>query len=213
MDCRASLAMTKTTLVIARPQAVAIHGTWRSVQLSDVLPTPWRNGGGVTRELLAWPSPRDWIWRMSVAEVAHSGPFSRFEGVQRWFAVLGGAGVRLDVAGRLQTLTCRSAPFCFDGAEPVACDLVDGATQDFNLMVRTNKAAAQMKRVCGTLSMVLDAPRTIAIYAARAVTTVLLKQDSLKIPAHSLAWQTLPAGITVQINTTDALWMEIDVCA
>lgn len=187
--------------------------SWAVLHLDDVSPSAWRNGGGVTRELLAWPNPQDWIWRMSVAEVARSGPFSRFEGMQRWFAVLGGAGVRLDVAGRLQTLTCRSAPFCFDGAEPVACDLIDGATQDFNLMVRVNKAAAQMKRISGTVSMVLDAPKTIAIYVARAVTTVLLKQDSLKIPAHSLAWQTLPVGTTVQINTTEALWMEIDVCA
>jgi environmental stress-induced protein Ves len=187
--------------------------SWAVLHLDDVLPTPWRNGGGVTRELLARPSLQDWIWRMSVAEVARSGPFSRFEGIQRWFAVLGGAGVRLNMGEHTHELTCRSAPFCFDGASPVDCQLLNGATQDFNLMVRAEKAAAQMKRVCGTLSMVLDAPRTIAIYAARAVTTVLLKQESLKIPAHSLAWQTLPAGTTVQINTTEALWMEIDVCA
>ncbi|MDO8252256.1 MAG: HutD family protein, partial [Rhodoferax sp.] len=77
---------------------------WRLVQLADAVPRPWRNGGGVTRELLAWPQADDWIWRMSVAEVAHSGPFSRFEGVQRWFAVLGGAGVRLSVGGETHAL-------------------------------------------------------------------------------------------------------------
>lgn len=186
--------------------------SWAVLHLGDVLPTPWRNGGGVTRELLAWPNPQDWIWRMSVAEVARSGPFSRFQGVQRWFAVLGGAGVRLNMGEHTHELTSRSAPLCFDGAVPVDCQLLDGATQDFNLMVRANRAAARMKRVCGTLSMVLDAPKTIAIYAARAMTTVFLKQDSLKIPAYSLAWQTLPTGATVQIDTTEALWMEIDIC-
>ena len=28
--------------------------------LADVAPQPWRNGGGVTRELLAWPAAGDW---------------------------------------------------------------------------------------------------------------------------------------------------------
>ncbi|MDW3472061.1 HutD family protein [Escherichia coli] len=31
---------------------------------------PWRNGGGVTRQLLAWPDDENWllrtVWRMSV---------------------------------------------------------------------------------------------------------------------------------------------------
>ena len=68
---------------------------WKVINLADVVPTPWKNGGGTTRELIAWPDAEHWVWRMSVAEVAQSGPFSRFEGVQRWFAVLGGAGVAL----------------------------------------------------------------------------------------------------------------------
>ena len=72
--------------------------SWNVVRLADVAATPWRNGGGVTRELVAWPPQGEWQWRMSVAEVESSGPFSRFEGVQRWFAVLSGEGVALDIA-------------------------------------------------------------------------------------------------------------------
>jgi environmental stress-induced protein Ves len=52
--------------------------SWQIVPLEDVSPAPWRNGGGVTRELLAWPTPQDWDWRISVAEVEKNGPFSRF---------------------------------------------------------------------------------------------------------------------------------------
>ena len=51
----------------------------------------WRNGGGRTRELLAWPDAADWKVRVSVADVESDGPFSAFPGVQRWFAVLEGA--------------------------------------------------------------------------------------------------------------------------
>ncbi|MDP3170391.1 MAG: HutD family protein, partial [Polaromonas sp.] len=47
------------------------------IPLEDVAPTPWRNGGGVTRELIAWPTPQDWDWRISVAEIEKDGPFSR----------------------------------------------------------------------------------------------------------------------------------------
>ena len=88
---------------------------------------------------------------MSVATVAANGPFSRFEGVQRWFAVLGGAGVRLDVDGSQHSLTGSSAPFCFDGGSATQCELLAGATQDFNLMVRRRRASARMKRINGDL--------------------------------------------------------------
>ena len=110
---------------------------WHTVSLADVAATPWRNGGGVTRELVAWPPQGEWQWRMSVAVVEASGPFSRFEGVKRWFAVLGGAGVTLDIDGERCTLTTESAPLAFDGAAPTDCQLLNGATQDFNLMLRT----------------------------------------------------------------------------
>ena len=106
------------------------------MRLADVAATPWRNGGGVTRELVAWPPEGEWLWRMSVAEVETSGPFSRFDGVQRWFAVLSGAGVALDIDGERHTLTAESSPLAFDGAAPTDCQLLNGATQDFNLMVR-----------------------------------------------------------------------------
>jgi environmental stress-induced protein Ves len=41
---------------------------------------PWKNGGGVTRELLAWPGGGDWQVRISVAEIEADGPFSSFPG-------------------------------------------------------------------------------------------------------------------------------------
>src|SRR5512133_3890793 len=110
--------------------------TWQVVSLADAAPSPWRNGGGVTRELAAWPGAADWAWRISVAEVASDGPFSRFDGVQRWFAVLGGQGVRLKLPDAWRELTRASAPFQFEGELAIDCELLDGPTQDLNLMVR-----------------------------------------------------------------------------
>ncbi|HEY3634719.1 MAG TPA: HutD family protein, partial [Caldimonas sp.] len=56
------------------------------VRTADVPAQPWKNGGGVTRELLALPAGDDWRVRVSVAEVASDGAFSTFVGVDRWFA-------------------------------------------------------------------------------------------------------------------------------
>ncbi len=88
---------------------------------------------------------------MSVAEVDKSGPFSRFDGVERWFAVLEGAGVQLDVGGERHRLTAGDVPFFFDGAAATGCELIDGKTQDFNLMVRKGRAPSRMVRVSESL--------------------------------------------------------------
>ena len=106
------------------------------VGIDSVAPQPWRNGGGVTRELLAWPPGPDWRVRLSVADIEGNGPFSAFPGVARWFAVLEGAGVDLSVAGTTQRLRRGDAPFCFDGGTAADCRLLDGPTRDLNLMLR-----------------------------------------------------------------------------
>jgi environmental stress-induced protein Ves len=181
---------------------------WNRVALSDVQPSPWRNGGGVTRELLAWPTTQNWLWRMSVAEVAQSGPFSRFEGVQRWLAVLSGAGVRLSVDGHAQELTRDSAPFQFDGATTVQCELINGATQDFNLMLRGD-GTARMQRLAGTHGFLLNCASTVAIYANSGEVRVDVGRESTLLAPHTLGWRTLPADAVVRVQADDALWMEM----
>lgn len=187
--------------------------SWHLIHLAGVSASRWRNGGGVTRELLAWPGAQDWAWRLSVAEVASDGPFSRFDGVQRWFAVLDGAGVQLQLPDQTHVLTVDSAPLCFDGAVPVDCQLLDGATQDFNLMLRRDRASAHMQRLSGVTRFVTDVPKTIAIYAMGAGAGVLFGQETFAVPPHSLAWRSLPAGAALQVSAAHALWMEITPCA
>ena len=190
--------------------------TWQTVALADVAPSPWKNGGGTTRELLAWPGPADWVFRLSVAEVQADGPFSTFVGVQRWFAVLSGAGVRLQVGAAapygVHALTTASAPFCFDGAVPVDCALIDGATQDFNLMLRTDQARAQMQRVADSLKNEGAGPRTVAVWTGEAGAALWLGQECTPVGAHTLAWQALPAGAALEVIAPDALFMEIQPC-
>jgi environmental stress-induced protein Ves len=114
----------------------------RIIRAQDLPPVAWRNGGGQTRELLVWPGrsrqqvqgPYPWQLRVSLADVSQGGPFSAYPGVQRWFAVVEGAGVRLAFADAVHRLDARSAPLHFAGELPVDCELLDGPTRDLNLM-------------------------------------------------------------------------------
>ena len=112
------------------------------IDASAATPAPWKNGGGVTRELLRLPlgSKDDWTLRISVADVDTDGPFSSFPGITRWFAVLDGAGVRLRFADRTLEVRPGDAPLRFDGDEAPGCALLDGRTRDLNVMVRGDRA-------------------------------------------------------------------------
>ena len=174
--------------------------SWNVVNLADVAATPWRNGGGVTRELVAWPPEGEWLLRMSVAEVESSGPFSRFEGVQRWFAVLSGAGVALDIAGERHTLTADSAPLAFDGAATTDCQLLNGATQDFNLMVRGGGArAAARSAPCPPPAL-----RAPPLPAQNALPSSLLDEQSGAEPCMQRITQ--PTSFTVNAPKVIAIW-------
>jgi hypothetical protein len=89
---------------------------------------------------------KDWALRVSVAQIERDGPFSAFHGIDRWFAVVNGAGVRLQFGSQTHRLTQRSEPLAFDGAAPPGCELLDGMTLDINLMVRRNAGHANMQR-------------------------------------------------------------------
>ena len=173
---------------------------WHTVSLVDVAPTPWRNGGGGTRELVAWPPQGEWRWRMSVAEVTASGPFSVFEGVQRWFAVLRGAGVALNIAGTHHTLTTNSAPLNFDGAAPTACTLLAGPTQDFNLMVRSPGA-----RVAERSAQVKEEPAQRAGDTEQNAQPPWLRASAEANPARMLRLTT-PTRIAVDAPKIIAAW-------
>jgi environmental stress-induced protein Ves len=190
---------------------------WQHMALADATPLPWKNGGGTTRELLAWPpGAADWHWRISVAQVDADGPFSVFEGVQRCFAVLDGAGVELTSGqgGALQTqrLTQQSEAFCFDGALPVDCSLIKGPTQDLNLMVRSAHARAQMRRVRGMLAVTAQDGAVCALWTGPYGAVLRDANSVWPLPAQTLAWKTSVLAQALHIDSADALYMEIAPC-
>lgn len=185
--------------------------TWNLIRLGEAPASPWRNGGGVTRELAAWPTRDDWCWRISVAEVAADGPFSHFPGVQRWFAVVRGEGVRLAVDGRIHEMVGTSAPLEFDGAAQVDSWLLAGPTQDLNLMVQSERASGVMTRLTDPTRLATTGEGVLAVFVLDAPASVRLQNDDslVELPPHTLGWARLPAGTGVEIATSGALCMEI----
>jgi environmental stress-induced protein Ves len=186
--------------------------SWHITRLADARRSPWRNGGGTTRELARWPDSDDWIWRISVADITADGAFSCFAGVERWFTVLSGAGVRLSISERTHEADVLSDPLCFDGATPVNCQMRNGATQDLNLMVRRERASGHMTRVSGEQCFVQGKPSTVAVYATQAGAAVSLDGAVTAIPGDSLAWRSVPADTVLRLSAERAYWMAIELC-
>lgn len=181
--------------------------SWHRIPLGSVSPTPWRNGGGTTRELVVFPVREHWHWRLSVAEISQDGPFSRFEDVERWFAVLSGSGVHLAIDGTAQMLTPASAPVVFDGAALAECRLVDGPTQDFNLMVREGRG--RMERVYGDVAQAVSSGSAIALWSGAAPAQATFEGQTIELPPQTLAWRHLDMGGRVHVSAPDGLWIEI----
>lgn len=160
--------------------------TLHLVHLHDVAPEPWRNGGGRTRELLAWPRRDAWRLRVSVASIEADGLFSAFAGVQRWFAVLTGAGVRLMLPQGAVALAPRDEPIVFDGEDAPACHLLDGPTLDLNLMVRRGEGQAALRVAATGSGLEGDLPLR-ACYAADAA-RIDIEDRTVALAAGTLAW-------------------------
>jgi environmental stress-induced protein Ves len=108
----------------------------------------WRNGLGWTREIHAQAATGksgDWAWRLSIAEIEHDAPFSAFPGVERELVLLSGNGLRLRFDdGEVRELHPPHDRMRFAGERAVTGELLDGPTQDFNLMWRRDLVDAQL---------------------------------------------------------------------
>ena len=184
------------------------------VFLAGSKPVAWKNGGGLTRDLLLWPPGAGidhWALRISVAEVARSGPFSAYPGVARWFCVLQGEGVRLALAGGEQTLTPDSAPLHFDGAAAPGCTLLAGPTLDLNFMARQEAGRAEMARAVPGIAWSSSA-RLRAVFARDPVTLRAGAAPPRPLRAGTLAFDDAARGEAWHLAGIGALawWLSFE---
>lgn len=181
-----------------------------------VEPQPWRNGGGRTRELLAWPKRDDWCVRISVADIERDGPFSPYPGVERWFAVLDGAGVLLKLPDGAHSLDADSAPLHFRGEDAPACTLRDGPTRDLNLMSPRQRGHATMQRAAPGVDFHARA-RLRALFCADALGLQIDGSDACQLAPFTLVWADGGAHGVWRIDSDSerprAWWMSFEPAA
>jgi len=144
----------------------------------------WRNGGGETRELAVWPPGAAldaFEWRVSVATIARSGPFSRFAGSTRTAVLIDGRGLRLADGRTHIALAERFAQATFAGAPAWECELMEGPVQVLNVMVRQG-LEAQVRVIRDDASVTRAAAHRIA-YAACGPCGVALGDERLELAA------------------------------
>lgn len=122
----------------------------RLIRSTDYHRIPWKNGGGMLGDIVASPEGAgldSFDWRVSTAHVGRNGPFSVFPGIDRTMKIMGGAALRLEIAG-MQTvnLTPASAPFDFPGDAPTEAFLGNGPIDNLNVMVRRGKFGTSMRQ-------------------------------------------------------------------
>jgi environmental stress-induced protein Ves len=135
----------------------------RIIRVDDQPEVPWKNGGGVTREMLSSASgPNGFDWRISVATIAKDGPFSEFPGVDRILIGLVGEG-RLRVSGRIDNVAPGSVSR-FAGDEPVMATIGQSPILVLNIMTAKGwRQDVSIPRCGGSINRRLDGTRIFAV--------------------------------------------------
>lgn len=174
--------------------------------------TPWKNGGGLTQEIVCRPTGAglaDFDWRASIARIDADGPFSAFPGIDRVITLLEGGGVHLQSTDGAvdHRLDQPLQPWAFSGDVALHGRLLGGASADFNVMVRRSRLRAQVDTLRANVRIAPCARGLL--YAVRGTwhaTPDAPRRDSPADPAHtldpdhglwwdgvSIAWQLQPA--------------------
>ena len=120
------------------------------IRYAELKAQPWRNGGGVTRQVASHPAATarqdspgtdstgtasDWDWRVSIAEMSKAGDFSAFPGMDRVLTVVEGELLLLSVDGAEHPLE-KYRPFRFSGDAAAGGALPTGDIRDLNVITR-----------------------------------------------------------------------------
>lgn len=167
---------------------------------SDTRRVPWKNGRGVTEELAVWPFESafergDFDWRISKARVAEAGPFSNFHEFDRILVVTSGDGLVLSHGERAARVRVRKfEPYRFRGDWPTTAELVSGAVDDFNVLVRRDAARADVQ--------------VTKLGRRRARETVAAGHAFVHVLAGSVVARVGGEEEPFELATLDSLWIE-----
>lgn len=173
--------------------------------LADIVPTPWKNGGGATREIACWPAGTgldSFDWRISVATIAADGAFSVFAGIERSITLLSGDGVLLHGEHGTHRLDQPLVPFAFAGETPIRATLLGGASEDFNVMTRRGRCRADVKVWRQAADWPSEPPHAALLLAVQGDWRCALAGDAptLLTPGSGLWWSPAAARPSISVQ-------------
>lgn len=106
------------------------------VRASALVPTPWPNGFGVTRDVVRHRTASgDIDWLVSIADLVVDAPFSHLPGIDRVFTLVSGDPVDLTLDGAPPMRCYLLVPASFPGDRPTTLTLTGGPSRVLNLFV------------------------------------------------------------------------------
>lgn len=140
----------------------------RVIRNADLVRVPWKNGGGTTAEVAAFPEGSGFDtfgWRISMADVESDGPFSVFPEIDRTLIVVEGNGIELDVEGVPFRLDRASPKLSFSGEDATVGRLLSGPIRDLNVMTRRGQFRHRTRFVQSGVALLAEDTETAFIVA------------------------------------------------
>lgn len=120
------------------------------------------------------------IWRLSVAELERSSPFSAFPGVERIFTLISPGPVSLAVDGQVRAVF-KGEPQRFPGEAEVSVDLPEGRPEKaLNLMITRGHGRGEVEVVRGITDLRLPRDCLVAVVV---LTGALMLNDGRTVRA------------------------------
>ena len=182
-------------------------------EMHRIVPQPWKNGAGFTREIAAAAArPDGFDWRISVAEIARDAPFSAFPGVDRCIVLLQGPGLRLRAADASvdHRLDTPYVPYHFSGDVALHATLLGGPSRDFNVMVR--RGVYRCEVTCHRTTTELPCAPVVLLFGCAGSWQVGPSAAFALAPDDALLWRAPTAPFTLQPLTPDARLLAVRLC-
>jgi environmental stress-induced protein Ves len=178
------------------------------IRKSDLRAQPWKNGGGITRQIWSALEDDTLLWRLSLADVTSDGPFSIFPNMMRVLTVVEGEGMDLHSADHV--LAAHPVrPISFDGAEPVDGRLRAGKVVNFNLIHNAQSYTSVATTMTGPSLVLPGVSRSLHILhcVTGGVTIsgsdILRPGDTALVPAAHVLPEIHASGSCLVLTLTD----------
>lgn len=120
------------------------------IKKTDLKKTPWKNGRGMTEVIAEWAGEH-LLWKLSVATLTESAPFSEYPGYNRFLTVIEGQELLLKFESKCETGTTSNYSLLqgktahFSGDKATQGEIPKGPVKDLGLIYLRDQVQADFQ--------------------------------------------------------------------